>query len=119
MRDPVGCWRAGKNGARKDRPGGSLARAASGRKTARSDYEQQQIMLQLQAVERMKEMVQVYCLTSHTLSAHHAMGLLLHPQMDGTGKDASGRCCWGLVLPGRAPPNAWHQKCIRPGWQVA
>lgn len=75
MRDSVGCWRAGKNGARKDRPGGSLARAASGRKTARSDYEQQQIVLQLQAVERMKEMVQVRCLTSHTLSAHHAMGV--------------------------------------------
>ncbi len=48
---------------RKDRPGMSLARAASGRKTARSDYEQAQIMLQLQAVERMKEMVHVSRLT--------------------------------------------------------
>jgi hypothetical protein len=117
VRDPVGCWRAGKNGARKDRPGGSLARAASGRKTARSDYEQQQIVLQLQAVERMKEMVQVRRLTSHTLSP--CDGTVLHPQMDGIGKDAAGRCCWGLVWPGCAPPNAWHQKCIRPRWQVA
>jgi hypothetical protein len=38
--------------------GGSLLRAAS-RKGARSDYEEHQIVLLLQAVERMKEMVQV------------------------------------------------------------
>ncbi|BDA48420.1 probable nuclear receptor corepressor 1 at N-terminal half [Coccomyxa sp. Obi] len=56
-------WRThltGKLGlGKKDRPSGGLARAASSRKTARSDYEQAQIVLQLQAVERMKEMVQV------------------------------------------------------------
>ena len=43
--------------ARGKAPGGSLLRASS-RKTARSDYEERQIVLLLQAVERMKEMVQ-------------------------------------------------------------
>ncbi len=51
---------AAKSGLpKKDRVGGQLLRAASARKTARSDYEEHQILLQLQAVERMKEMVQV------------------------------------------------------------
>ena len=80
----VGC--AGKLGlGRKDRPSGGLARAASSRKTARSDYEQAQIVLQLQAVERMKEMVQVrahsqvflrpslpLCFASQSLTTSHA-----------------------------------------------
>lgn len=58
-----GVW-AGKSGVAGRKAGsGQLGRAASSRKTARSDYEEQRIMLQLQAVERMKEMVQARPLT--------------------------------------------------------
>jgi len=56
---------AGRKGS-----GGQLGRAASSRKTARSDYEEQRIMLQLQAVERMKEMVQARPLMQAPPSLH-------------------------------------------------
>ena len=39
--------------------GGFLQRGLSGRKAARSDYEEQQVLLGLKAVEKMKQMVLV------------------------------------------------------------
>ena len=61
----------GRSRASGNASGGSLLRAAS-RQRARSDYEEHQIVLLLQAVERMKEMVQVGGLTS--LSDPHLHG---------------------------------------------
>jgi hypothetical protein len=72
---------AAKNGlSKKERAAGQMQRAASARKTARSDYEEQQILLQLQAVERMKEMVQVPPAPApHTRSAK--AGATIPPQL--------------------------------------
>ena len=53
------CVRAAKLGLAAKGKGGFLQRAFSGRKAARSDYEEQQMLLGLKAVEKMKQMVLV------------------------------------------------------------
>ena len=50
---------AAKLGLAAKGKGGFLQRAFSGRKAARSDYEEQQMLLGLKAVEKMKQMVLV------------------------------------------------------------
>ena len=50
---------AAKLGISAKGKGGYLQRACSGRKAARSDYEEQQMLLGLKAVEKMKQMVLV------------------------------------------------------------
>ena len=53
------CCLAAKLGITAKGKGGFLQRAFSGRKAARSDYEEQQMLLGLKAVEKMKQMVLV------------------------------------------------------------
>ncbi len=53
------CIPAAKLGITAKGKGGFLQRAFSGRKAARSDYEEQQMLLGLKAVEKMKQMVLV------------------------------------------------------------
>lgn len=50
--------------------GGFLQRGLSGRKAARSDYEEQQVLLGLKAVEKMKQMVLVSSRAQPTAVAH-------------------------------------------------
>ena len=54
----------------KGSKGGLLQRGMSGRKAARSDYEEQQVLLGLKAVEKMKQMVLVSPCAQSTAAAH-------------------------------------------------
>ena len=69
------CTPAAKLGITAKGKGGFLQRAFSGRKAARSDYEEQQMLLGLKAVEKMKQMVLVR--SSPCLSVRACQGSIL------------------------------------------
>ena len=71
MPEPCGFPCAAKLGLlSKGSKGGFLQRGMSGRKAARSDYEEQQVLLGLKAVEKMKQMVLVSSWAQSAAVAH-------------------------------------------------